>query len=133
MKIMRINGKNYKSLNFTLLKEKLVNETKTQTCRTRFVPSFEENEIIVLKFKGVFLYFAKITSIYAKRIKDLDLDEAKRDGFKSIKEFQEKLMELNHIKSKNHWAFIIRFEKYKDPQQTLTKQGERKKEAKIKK
>lgn len=111
---MWINGKNYKSLNFTLMKEKLLDGSKTQTYRTNFIPTYECGEIIAIKFKKEFLFLAKVWNLYPKQIKNLDIEEAKRDGFLSIEDFQDKIMELNKIKSMNHWGFITIFEKIKN-------------------
>lgn len=108
---MRINGQNYKSL-ITLLKKKLETQTKTQTYRLTFIPTFEIGEIVALTFKKEFLYFVKILKVYPKQIKDLTLVEAQLDGFNTVKEFQDKVMNLNSIKSKNRWGFIIVFKKW---------------------
>jgi len=110
---MWINGVCYKTINFTLLEEELREEIKIQTGRTKFIPNYEIGEIVAITFKKDFLYLAKIIDLYPKQIKDFTLIEAKRDGFQSIEDFQNKLMEINDIKSKNHWAFITRFKKVK--------------------
>jgi hypothetical protein len=124
----RLNGKRYKSLNFTLLREKLEEREKHQTYRMLYVPRYEIGEIIMLTFghkendKKEFLYLAKITDMYPKQIKDLTSNEALQDGFESVEEFQTKVMELNGIKSKNQWGFIIRFEEViikPNPQKTI--------------
>lgn len=107
-----------KSILFTLLKEKLLSGEKDQTYRTNFIPPYEVKEIVKIDFKEnksrETLYLARIVELYPKQIKDLTLEEAKRDGFHSIKEFQDKIMKINKIKSKNKWGFITRFKKQKD-------------------
>ncbi len=108
---MRVGKINYKSLNFTLLEEKLLDDTKTQTYRTNFIPKYKIGEIIAIAFKKKFLYLAKVKGLYPKKIKDFTELEAKRDGFDSIAEFQDLIMELNKIKSKDQWGFITQFKR----------------------
>ena len=60
---MRINGKSYKSLNFTMLEDKLRSKEKDQTYRVLFIPNFEEGEIIAITFKKEVLYLAKVLTI----------------------------------------------------------------------
>lgn len=110
-----------KSILFTHLKDKLLDGSKTQTYRVLFIPTYEIEEIVAIKFKTIFevvcretLYLAEIKDIYPKQIKDLTIEEAKRDGFKSIDEFQKLVMKINKVKSKNRWGFIIRFKRIKD-------------------
>ena len=105
-----------KSILFTVLKDKLLSREKTQTCRTTFIPKYEIGEIVMLRFKenGVKtdLYPVKIMDLYPTQIKDFTISEALLDGFTSIKEFQDKIMEINKLKSKNQWCFIIRWKEY---------------------
>ncbi len=108
---MIIDKINYKSLNFTLLEEKLLDDTKTQTYRTNFIPKYKIEDIIAIAFKKKFLYLAKVKDLYPKKIKDFTELEAKRDGFDSIAEFQDLIMELNKIKSKDQWGFITQFKR----------------------
>lgn len=110
-----------KSILFTHLKDKLLDETKDQTYRVLFIPTYEIGEIVEIKFKTIFevicyetLYLAEIKDVYPKQIKDVSLEEAKRDGFESVEEFQRLVMKINRVKSKNRWGFIIRFKKIKD-------------------
>jgi len=98
--------KNYKSINFTHLKGKLLDGTKSQTCRTTFIPKYRIGEIIAISFLEEFLFLVPIENRYPAEIKDFTLDEAVRDGFGTIKEFQEKIMEINNIKYKDHWTFL---------------------------
>lgn len=93
------------------MKDKLLSREKKQTFRTTFIPTYDFGEIVHIKYKKEIIFDAKITNIYPKQIRDITLEEAQRDGFDSIKEFQKKIMELNKIKSLNHWGFIIQFYK----------------------
>ena len=106
---MWIDGKNYKSLNFTMLEVKLKNQEKDQTCRTNFIPNYEIGEIIAITFKKGFLYLAKVKDFYPKQLKNITEKEARRDGFSSILRMQKAILELNKIKSLNHWCFITIF------------------------
>ena len=65
----------------------------------------------MLKFKKEPLFEAKIIDIYAKKIKDLTLEEAKRDGFDSVKSFINAIKDLNNLESTNRWCFVIRFKR----------------------
>jgi len=98
-----------KSLNFTILESELRNKTKTQTIRTLFIPNFYVRDIVWIKFKKKRLYQVRITLIEAKRLKDITLLEARKDGFETIKECQKAVMELNGIRSLEHWSFIIQW------------------------
>lgn len=104
-----------KSIVFTLFKDKLLDGTKTQTYRLFFIPTYIITETVKIDFKETntreTLFLAKIIDIYPKKIKDLTLLEAKRDGFSSIKEFQEKIMKINRIKNINRWGFITQFKR----------------------
>ena len=100
-----------KSLNFTHKRDKIWNGEKTQTIRTLFFPTFEENEIVLLKFKKKPLFEVQITEIYIKKIKDLTKEEAKRDGFNSKEELIKALLEINHLKSNNRFCAVIKFKR----------------------
>lgn len=122
---------------FTCLKEKLLDESKDQTFRVIFIPTYDDmnNEVVNIDFKDEdgkreTLYQAIITEIYPKRIKDVNLEEAKRDGFDSVEEFQEGIVKINFQKRKkkvdkdkylNRWGFIIRFKKIKNVLDWLSK------------
>lgn len=105
----------YKSILFTLFKDKLLDGSKTQTYRVNFIPIYEIVEIVKIDFKEGLnretLFLAEIIELYPKQIKDLTLEEAIRDGFTSIGEFQKGIMRINKVKSKNRWGFITRFKK----------------------
>jgi hypothetical protein len=92
----------------------LVSKEKTQTYRCLFIPNFSIGDKIAITFKQdkntEFLFFAKITEIYPKRIIDVDLLEAMKDGFTSVEAFRKGIQDLNKIKDLHHWGFIIRFE-----------------------
>jgi len=118
---MRIDGKNYKSLNFTVLEAKLRDFSKDQTYRTNFLPKYRLNHIIIISFEKEFLYLARVLMLYPKQVKDLNLEEAKHDGFDSVKAFQQTIFDLN-IKAKSpslrrkkeidyleQWGIITRF------------------------
>lgn len=99
-----------KSINFTLLKDKLLTGEKTQTIRCIYIPFYKENEKVLLKFKGDPILEAKITDYYPKKLKEITEEEAVRDGFESKEECIKGLKEINGIKSEEHYCFIIRFE-----------------------
>lgn len=99
-----------KSINFTLLKERLLSGEKTQTIRCIYIPFYEKNETVLLKFKGDPILEAKITEYYPKKLKEITKEEAIRDGFKNRDECIKGLKEINRIKSAEHYCFIIRFE-----------------------
>ncbi len=107
---MWIDGHNYKRINFTLLEEKLRDHSKTQTYRMLFIPKFEIGEIVAICFKKEFLYLAKIKDLYPKQLRFIHNGEAELDGFCSLLEFRQKIMELNNINSLNQWGFVIVFE-----------------------
>lgn len=112
------------------MKEKLLDGSKDQTFRVLFIPTYDDmnNEVVNIDFKDEdgkreTLYQATITEIYPKRIKDVNLEEAKRDGFDSLEDFQEGIVKINFQKGKkriikdkylNRWGFIIRFKKIKN-------------------
>jgi len=98
-----------KSLNFTKLKKKLVSGEKQQTIRCIFIPTFEENEVIQIKFKKKPLFQAKITEIYPKKVNEINQKEAIADGFENIDDCIKCLLEINNLKSSNHFCFIIKF------------------------
>jgi uncharacterized protein YqfB (UPF0267 family) len=116
--ILRINGHNYKSLSFTILKEKLLSKEKTQSIRALYIPTYEIGEKIALVFKSEnkkkeFLYFVKIEYIEPIRLCDISEKIAKRDGFNTIEECQQCIMKLNHCKI-NQWVFIIQWKVFKE-------------------
>ena len=93
--------------------------SKTQTYRCIFCPTAEEMEIVNIDFQDddkprETLFQAKVTKIYPKQIKDVNLREAKADGFASIEAFQKGIMEINRVKSINRWGFFIKFKRVID-------------------
>ncbi|MDH3324094.1 MAG: ASCH domain-containing protein [Candidatus Peregrinibacteria bacterium] len=104
-----------KSIAFTVLYEKLKSREKTQTYRVLYIPTYEIGEIVKIDFKHEdgrreTLYQVRISDIYPKQVKDLTLEETKKDGFDTINEFQATILKMHHLKSKNRWGFIIRWE-----------------------
>jgi hypothetical protein len=115
---LRIEGKNYKSIVFTVLKEKLLNRTKNQTIRTNYIPRNKIGEKTAIAWKNKqkekeFLYFVKITEIFPIQIKDITLEIAQRDGFDNINICKAVLMDLNNC-GLNQWAFVIRWKEMND-------------------
>ncbi|MFX0132110.1 MAG: hypothetical protein ACFFDN_00560 [Candidatus Hodarchaeota archaeon] len=106
-----------KSILFTHFRDKLLSDEKTQTTRAIMCPRYEENiEEVYIDFKHKNelrerLFIAKVLEIYPKRIRNYTLEEARADGFNSIKEYQKGIMEINNIKNMNFWTFIIPFER----------------------
>ncbi len=116
--MIRVDGKQYKSLTFTVLRDDLVNRKKAQTYRVLFVPNYGIGEIVAIVFKREdkskeFLYLAEIMEIYPRRLDELTTEEAILDGFKSVNEMVEEIKRLNHIKDIMHWGFIIRWKEWK--------------------
>jgi hypothetical protein len=108
-----------KSILFTHLREELLSGVKVTTSRTTFQPNYFEEDIVNIDFKyenqiRERLFEAEIIKIYPKQIKDYSLEEALKDGFKSVKEFQEGIMEINKIKRIDHWSFITEFKRTSD-------------------
>ena len=103
-----------KSLNFTHFTRKILAGEKDQTFRCLFFPSFIEKEKILLTSTEfgpkIDLMIVPVTEIYPRKIRDILLEEARRDGFNSIKEMQTGLLEINHLKSIDRWGMIIRWE-----------------------
>jgi hypothetical protein len=111
-----IDGKDakvYKSINFSYLKQKLLNGSKDQTIRTNNIPYYEPYECVVIKFKQEPLFLTQITDYFPKQLKDITLEEAKRDGFKTVEQCQNLLMEINNINSLVHYCFLIQWDKAK--------------------
>ena len=107
--MVTINGRTFKSLNFTVLRDKLERKEKKQTYRCAFVPKYGIGELIAITYNNEFLYFANITEIYPRKLGEITLEEAKMDGFESIEEFQKTIKKLNGVKDPDQWGFIIRF------------------------
>ncbi|MEA3248406.1 MAG: hypothetical protein U9Q73_01745 [Nanoarchaeota archaeon] len=110
---IEINGswKNFKSLNFTHLRDKLLDGTKTQTCRTGFIANYQLRETIAITSTEVteekeLLFLVPVNKHYPKRLCDVSLAEAKKDGFETKEDFVEKLLEINKLKFKEHWSLL---------------------------
>lgn len=112
-----------KSLKFTHLHDKLVNRKKFRTFRTLNVPRYRIKEMIKIDFefkkelgwsenRRTTLYVGKITNIYPKRISDVSEQEAREDGFDSLKSFIKGIMEMNNIKFVDHWGFFILWKEF---------------------
>jgi len=84
-----------------------------QTIRCKFIPAFEENEVIQIKFEKEPLFQVRVTEIYPKKINEINEREAIADGFESIDECIKCLLEINNLKSSNHFCFIIKFKPIK--------------------
>ena len=108
-----------KSINFSVLKEKLLDRSKTQTIRCTYLPKYKIGEVIQIKFNKEPIFEAKIIDLYPKQLKDLTLEEANRDGFDSVQALWDVLEELNGIKDLDLWCFVIRFK----PQPSITDFG----------
>lgn len=107
-----IDGVNYKSLKFTMLEKELKERRKRRTFRTNFIPKYRIDEIIAIMFsdknseEDKFLYFAKVQEIYPKMIKEVNLKEAKEDGFRTLKAFKNAICEINNIKDAKRFEQI---------------------------
>ncbi|MHA1249814.1 MAG: ASCH domain-containing protein [Candidatus Helarchaeota archaeon] len=107
-----------RSITFTKMKKKLLNNEKRQTIRLKFIPQFIENEVIKIFFKEnnekIFLFYAKVKKIFPLKVKEITNEIARLDGFQDKNECIQKLLEINKInKSKGleQYCFVIRFEK----------------------
>jgi hypothetical protein len=116
-----------KSILFTHFREKLLDRTKQQTTRIIYIPRYHVQELVMLRFKESEiriddLFVVKITEIFPIQMKAATLDIAERDGFDSVREYQEGLAEINHRKFNDafleDWGFVTR---WKDAKQPMTK------------
>lgn len=81
-------------LRFTKLIPKVRNHTKTQTMRKPRKNPLKERDVLyvyVLEKLGE----AKITSLKRKKLRDITLEEAQKDGFRSIEECQKCIMRMH--------------------------------------
>lgn len=135
-----------KSIHFCVeeIREPLLNGSKTQTIRCLMIPRYLPGENVAINWRrpgapgekskdrrqdDTFLFFAQITEIYAKRLKEITEDEAVRDGIPNRTHLIAKLMEMHHLKSEEHFCFVIRFKRIDLPGVCyLIKKGKKKKE-----
>jgi hypothetical protein len=79
---------------------------------------FKESEIRIDD-----LFVVCITAIFPIQMKSATLDIALRDGFDSVREYQEGLAEINHRKFNSSfledWGFVTRWKDVKQPKQKL--------------
>lgn len=117
-----------KSILFTHLRDKLEDGTKQQTTRIIYIPRYHIAELVMLKFKESEiriddLFVVCITTIFPIQMKSATLDIALRDGFDSVREYQEGLAEINHRKFNSSfledWGFVTRWKNAKQPKQKL--------------
>ena len=106
---MRVSGVSYKSLNFTILEDKLRAKEKIQTYRIIFIAKYEIGETIAITFKKKLLYLATIQSFYPRMMRNITLKEALRDGFNSVEAMKEAIRQIHGKVSENQWGFITRF------------------------
>jgi hypothetical protein len=108
-----------KSILFTHFKEKLLDRTKQQTTRLIVIPRYHVKEDVKLRFKyddgsEEDLFVVRISTVFPIQMKAATEEIAVLDGFKSIPEYWEALMEINHRKKVNDfledWGFITRWE-----------------------
>ena len=99
-----------KSINFTVLREKLIKGEKKQTTRCLFIPPYIPEEIVWITYKKIRIYQAVIGEYYPKKIQDLTTEEAIRDGFNTKEGYIEGLMKINNIKDPRRFCFVIPFE-----------------------
>jgi len=121
-------GISLKSILFTHLRDKLEDRTKQQTTRIIYIPRYHVRELVLLRFKESEtriddLFVVNITEIFPIQIKSATLDIALRDGFDSVREYQERLAEINHRKFNSSfledWGFVTRWKDAKQPKQKL--------------
>lgn len=101
--------------------------SKCQTTRTGFISDINdvENEIVAITFRKLpedmgkkkptdfpkeLLFLVPIEEIYPKRLCDVNLEEAQLDGFESVEDFVDGLMQINNVKFREHWSFLIRWD-----------------------
>lgn len=100
-----------KSINFTMLKDKLLDGSKRQTIRTIFIPKYVEGEIVQIKFCKEPLFKAIIEYIQPFQLKNLDCYIAINDGFNNLDDMRRGLMTLNKGLKLEHWVFLIKFKR----------------------
>lgn len=117
---MYINGIPFKSLHFSILRDKLVDMTKRQTYRLGYIRNDGLGDLIAIAFrlpddpetkkkKYEFLNVLWIVeAYYPRQVHDLTEEEADYDGFTFVEDFKKKLKELNPTMKENHWGFITR-------------------------
>jgi hypothetical protein len=105
-----------KSLNFTVpgLIPLIRSGVKRTTIRMLFVPDFYPGEHVILDFKigdvKIPVAEVEIGKIYPIQMKDITLEVAITDGFKSIEDCKTGLQLINKIPSNRfdeHWGFVI--------------------------
>jgi hypothetical protein len=114
-----------KSINFTVeeIIPFLIDGRKDQTIRMLFIPDYITGDKVKIVWRkkidkntnrDKILFIASITDIFPIQMKDITIEIAKRDGFKSIDDCKQKLADLNSKDSKKidqMWGFVIRFKK----------------------
>lgn len=119
-----------KSLSFSvpLCWPLVVHLQKKQTIRMLYVPDHTRGDEFRLIARDSMVdprhdiecYIGGITEVFPIQLKDITLEIAQLDGFKTVDECKAKLAELNHVKGPRvdlHWGFVIRWEPVTMPTQ----------------
>ncbi|ABL77733.1 ASCH domain-containing protein [Thermofilum pendens] len=97
--------------------EKLLSNEKTTTIRVKR-PRLKPGDEVLVHCGGRVLGRAKITYIYKKKLRDLTLDEAVRDGFGSLEELIRNLKRHYPRLSADSYVYVINFswvERFEEP------------------
>ncbi len=104
-----------KSINFTVLIDKVRSGEKDQTFRTTYIPDLVPSEKVMLKWKKSEkirenIKIVEITEVFPIRLKDITDEIAKRDGFDSPEAMRKGLEQINKKKFRDQdWGFVIRW------------------------
>ena len=89
--------------------EQIQRQEKIQTIRNWKSCSLKSDDILCCNFKKPFI---QIDSVKEKTLKDLSVEEIKKDGFQSLKTFQEIWIDCYHSYNPEQKVFIISFHLY---------------------
>jgi len=92
-------------LRFTKLTDKVRNHTKTQTIRKprkRALEKYDTLHVYVMEKLGT----ATVLSVKRKRLKDITLEDAQKDGFESIQECQTCIMDMHKCSLEEEFDII---------------------------
>ena len=106
---VEINGKmrNLKSLNFSFLREQLINGIKFRTFRTNYITRYRVGEVIAVKYqKNELLFVVPVKAYYPKMLKNVSEEEAIEDGFENKQQFINAILEINNIRDHEQWGFF---------------------------
>ena len=87
-----------KTLSFLgIFREKILKGEKNITIRVGKIDKYKEGDLVKIDCGGKILAIARIERVYYKKLKDLEEEEIKRDGFKNLEEFVKNLRKMYKI------------------------------------